>query len=394
MVAAGLAAGRYLVVRPNRIQAGTPVGLGAAWGLAGLLPFLALLLLALGAVLLALRVERGSDALGLRLVPGFLPPLLATILSAGVPAVLLLLTGIASRNLLPPDAPAVARISPGIGFWLMLAGSTLLLQGATGLWGRRSLPAGLAVLAGLALLLALLYRSGLLDRISIVRELADRSEQVGRELVRHLQLSLSASLAGLVLSVGLGYGAFRKRWLEGAATGLANFAQVMPTLSLLGLLMVPLTALSLRFPILREWGVSGVGFWPAFIVLTLYTLLPLTANTLAGFRSQADAIREAALGMGMTGRQRFFRVELPLSAPFIFAGFRTALVQTVGNCILAGLVGGGGLGTLIFLGLAQSAPDLVVAASLMVVLMAVFLDRVLQGVEGILRHRVGGGEAA
>lgn len=154
--------------------------------------------------------------------------------------------------------------------------------------------------------------------------------------------------------------------------------------------MIPLTALSNHFPVLKTMGISGIGFFPAFIVLTLYTLLPITANAIAGFRSIPNSVLEAAQAMGMNRRQCFFKVELPMATPSLFAGFRIALVQTVGNCILAGLVGGGGLGTILFLGLAQSAPDLVTVASLMVVCIAVICETILITVESRFQLKIRG----
>ena len=102
------------------------------------------------------------------------------------------------------------------------------------------------------------------------------------------------------------------------------------------------------------------------------------------------AALDVAKGMGMKAGQVFFRVELPLALGSIAAGFRTALAQNMGNAVLAGLVGGGGLGSLIFLGLAQSAPDLVLLGSLAVAGSAFLADRSLGIAEKGIRRRTGG----
>jgi osmoprotectant transport system permease protein len=117
-------------------------------------------------------------------------------------------------------------------------------------------------------------------------------------------------------------------------------------------------------------------------VLFLYALLPIAGNTLAGFRTVPPDAIEAARGMGMTAGQRFWRVELPLAFPVIVSGVRTALTQNIGNALLAGLIGGGGLGALIYLGLAQAAPDLILLGALSVAILALAADR---GLEALVR---------
>ncbi len=293
----------------------------------------------------------------------------------------LFFTGVAAKMAIA-GMPASARASLGYGFWLILLGLMLIL------WQSSNKSRYQAAVLGICLLVvAALYLTGTLSAISLFRELSDKSDRMLGEILRHMQLTLSAVMTGLVLSLLLSYGAYRKAWVERLVAAIANFAQVVPTLSLLGLLMIPLAILAARNPFLKDMGISGIGFFPAYIVLTLYTLLPITSSTIAGFQTIAPSIIEAASGMGMTRRQMLVRIELPMAFPAIYAGFRTALVQTVGNCILAGLVGGGGLGAMLFLGLAQSAPDLVIVTSLLVVSIAVVLDAGLKSMEEMLRKR-------
>jgi osmoprotectant transport system permease protein len=113
------------------------------------------------------------------------------------------------------------------------------------------------------------------------------------------------------------------------------------------------------------------------IVLFLYSLLPITRNTLAGFQVVSPEDRDTARAVGMSSRQVFWQVELPLAFPVILSGIRTALTQTIGNTILAGLVGAGGLGSIIFLGLAQAAPDLILLGALPVVILAWVSDQMM-----------------
>ena len=106
--------------------------------------------------------------------------------------------------------------------------------------------------------------------------------------------------------------------------------------------------------------------------------MPIVANAYAGFQQVDEAILSSAKGMGMTKTQIFTQVSFPLASPIILSGIQTALTQNIGNTILAGLVGGGGLGALIFLGLSQAAPDLVLLGTIPVVIMALITDSLFE----------------
>ena len=153
--------------------------------------------------------------------------------------------------------------------------------------------------------------------------------------------------------------------------------RIVPSDSLLGLLMVPLAWLGSRSGLLKSWGVSGVGFWPAWIALFLYAVFPVLNNTMAGLSMADPAVTEAALSLGMSRRQVFFKVQLPLAVPLILGGIRTAFTQGMGNAVLAALIGGGGLGSFIFLGLAQSAPDLILLGTMPLIALTILLDALL-----------------
>ncbi|MDD4363246.1 MAG: ABC transporter permease subunit, partial [Atribacterota bacterium] len=125
---------------------------------------------------------------------------------------------------------------------------------------------------------------------------------------------------------------------------------------------------------LKNIGIRGVGFTPAFIVLVVYALFPIIHNTIAGLKLVDENLLEIASSMGMKKNQIFWKVQLPLSLPVIMGGIRTAMTQSIGNTILAGLIGGGGLGSIIFLGLAQAAPDLILLGIIPLIIMAFILD--------------------
>ncbi len=360
---ASLAGLPFAVQRPNRIMSGVPLSAAAASG-----PWFYVLLALLA--LLAFLALRKRDR-----------PLwnAGTALTAELLLVLLFFAAGRAARVLSAGAGPMSRVSLGGGLWLAVLGLYLILFACS-----RPLRSGLRMallLSGPAAILALLA-AGALSELSLLKELANRRETYLGELRRHLLLSLASAGAGAAVGIPLGLLMHRRPASEKFVFFVVNLAQTIPPLSLLGLLILPLSALAMRFPLAARLGVRGVGWTPAWIVLFLYALLPIAGNTLAGFRTVPPEAIEAARGMGMTAGQRFWRVELPLAFPVIVSGVRTALTQNIGNALLAGLIGGGGLGALIYLGLAQAAPDLILLGALSVAILALAADR---GLEALVR---------
>lgn len=159
----------------------------------------------------------------------------------------------------------------------------------------------------------------------------------------HVTMTVTALSLAFLISVPLGIVASRYRRLQFFILWLAGLGQTVPSLALLGLLM----------PLL------GIGFPLAIAALTVRAVLPILINTCIGIMEVSDAVIESARGMGMTRRQILTMVELPLAAPLIAAGVRTAGVQCVSIATLAAFVGAGGLGDLIFQGVLEvSTPKL------------------------------------
>lgn len=180
----------------------------------------------------------------------------------------------------------------------------------------------------------------------------------------HLMLSFGAILTGLIISVPVGIWAARSRKLAGPALGFASVVQTIPGLALLAL-MVPLMG-------------GRIGYWPAFVALALYSILPILRNTIVGLNSVDPAVREAALGVGMTERQRLQQVDLPLAAPVIVAGLRTASVWVVGAATLSTPVGAESLGNYIFQGLQTRNWGAVLFGCLVSAALALALDQVIR----------------
>jgi osmoprotectant transport system permease protein len=132
--------------------------------------------------------------------------------------------------------------------------------------------------------------------------------------------------------------------------------------------------LAFQFPALGRAGISGVGMAPAVIALCLYALLPIVRSALAGLEQVPAEAVNAARAMGMSARQLFWQIELPLALPVLLIGLRTAVVQTTGLAAVSALVGAGGLGQIMFDGLFSAANELVILGVIPIVLLAILAD--------------------
>ena len=170
-------------------------------------------------------------------------------------------------------------------------------------------------------------------------------------LGQHVILSASALALGIAISIPLAVLAIRSTRFRWLVLAIASLIQTIPSLALLALfypLLIALATLSERF---LGRGFSALGFLPSLLALTLYSMLPIIRNSVAGIVNLDPALIEAANGVGMTARQRLLRVELPLAAPLIMAGVRTAAVWVIGAATLSTPVGQTSLGNYIFSGL-------------------------------------------
>jgi osmoprotectant transport system permease protein len=206
-----------------------------------------------------------------------------------------------------------------------------------------------------------------MDRMVLESLLRD----IGVLSLEHLQLVAIASLIAAVLGVGLGVLGTRRPTLRRYSLAFANVMQTVPSLALFGFLIpIPL--------------IGGIGQRTATISLVLYALLPILRNTITGIAGVEPSIREAAVAMGMTNRQLLRHVELPLAAPTILAGLRTAVVATIGTATIAAAIGAGGLGVLIFRGLASVDTLEILAGAVPAALMALAADALM----AIAEHRL------
>ncbi|MDZ4374592.1 MAG: ABC transporter permease/substrate-binding protein [Phenylobacterium sp.] len=167
----------------------------------------------------------------------------------------------------------------------------------------------------------------------------------------HVLLSASALALGVVISVPLAVAAARSPRVRWPALAIASLIQTIPSIALLALFYPVLLLVSALSEATIGRGFSALGFLPSLLALTLYSMLPILRNAVAGLTGIDPAVIEAADGVGMTPSQRLWQVELPLAAPVIMAGVRPAAVWTIGTATLATPVGQTSLGNYIFAGL-------------------------------------------
>ncbi len=198
--------------------------------------------------------------------------------------------------------------------------------------------------------------------------------EIARLTLEHVWLTLSAMVLAVGVGFPLGVLLTRRRGWARPVIGFANVVQTVPSLALFGLL--------LPVPWLGE---SAARL--AIVALTGYALLPILRNTYAGVGSVDPALLEVAEALGMTGWQRLMKVELPLAGSVILAGLRTATVTCVGVATIAAAIGAGGLGELIFRGVASVDNGLVLAGAVPAALLALVADGGLGWVEKRLAVR-------
>ena len=217
----------------------------------------------------------------------------------------------------------------------------------------------------------------------LVQAFALRPEYLGW----HVLLSFSALVLGVAISLPLAIAASRSARLRWPVLAGASLIQTIPSLALLALFYPLLLALSALSRDVMGKGFSALGFLPSLLALTLYSMLPILRNGAAGILGVDAAIKEAADGVGMTSRQRLLQVELPLAAPVIMAGVRTAAVWTIGAATLSTPVGQTSLGNYIFAGLQTENWVFVLFGCAASAVLALAADQLLGLIEAGTRRR-------
>ncbi|MCF7370226.1 ABC transporter permease [Vibrio sp. J2-3(2022)] len=184
--------------------------------------------------------------------------------------------------------------------------------------------------------------------------------------VQHIELVLLSGGLAILIAIPVGVLLSRPRFQKVAESAMQvlNVGTTIPTLAILALAMSFL----------------GIGTVPAVFGLTIASLLPIVRNTYIGLKEVPAYLKEAASGIGMTELQMLFQVEIPNALFVIFAGIRTALAVNVGTVPLAFLIGGGGLGELIFTGIDLDEPIMMLAGAIPTAMLAIAIDSVVGAV--------------
>ena len=189
--------------------------------------------------------------------------------------------------------------------------------------------------------------------------LVDRLPELWLRVGQHLVLTGVSVAFAILIGVPLGVVAGRVAGIQGPIVGAAGVLQTIPSLAMLTLLLALL---------------QQIGAVPAILALTLYALLPIVRNTIAGLGAVSGEVLEAARGVGMSRWQELRLVRLPLALPVIVAGIRTAAVAGVGIATLSAFIGAGGLGQFINRGLALADTRLILLGAIPAALLALLVD--------------------
>jgi osmoprotectant transport system permease protein len=334
--------------RANRIVAGTP----HPFAIGGPAAFV-LVALAVAALCVALAVPRERRAV------------LELACAGAMAAALAFALGTATSDLTAVASP-ITRVSIGAGAWVAALGIAILAF--AGAQGRvpalaRAVAGSLAAAAWLGVALW-----GGLAKLSIVLEYRAQAALFWSAVGTHMSLVGVSVCLALVIGVPLGVAASRVEWVRVPVLGAVGVIQTVPSLALLGLLVVPLSLM----------GLPGIGPLPAVIALTLYSLLPVVRDTYVGLSGIDPAVVDAGRGMGMSSSQLLLRVEAPLALPLLVEGVRAATVSIIGIAAVVAFVGVGTLGRLVFEGWGYQADDLILLGAIPMVVMAVAADAALR----------------
>lgn len=187
----------------------------------------------------------------------------------------------------------------------------------------------------------------------------------------HLYISVVALLLAMIVAIPLGVLLSKREKLSKISLTVAGILQTIPTLAILAL-MIPL---------------FGVGKTTAIIALFIYVLLPILNNTIVGVQNIDSNVKEAGRSMGMTNFQLMKDIELPLALPMVLSGIRLSSVYVISWAALASYVGAGGLGDLIFNGLALYEPEMIIVGTILVTLLALIVDLILAQIENGLYQK-------
>lgn len=207
---------------------------------------------------------------------------------------------------------------------------------------------------------------------SVLKLYGERWDFFAMLLLQHIGITLIAVSIITVIGLTVGIVMSKNDMAARVILTLINFLYTIPSIALFGILVT----------------ITGIGNKSAIVALVVYGLLPIIRSTYVGIKEVDEQIIEAAIAMGTTDRQLLMRIQLPLALPVIMSGFRTMVIMTIALGGIASFIGAGGLGVAIYRGISTYFPEMIIAGSLLVALLAIITDWLLQIVENKLSQRV------
>jgi osmoprotectant transport system permease protein len=199
---------------------------------------------------------------------------------------------------------------------------------------------------------------------SLIDFMISRSDEIIQRTGEHLWYVIATLITATIISVAVGIWVRHRPLPRELSLGIASVFLTLPSLALF-VIFIPMT---------------GLGFMPAYIALTMYAILPILRNTVTGLNGVSPAVLESARGMGLSSVQRLWKIELPLAWPVIVTGVRVSMLLTTGIASIAVLVGGGALGAFILSGLRRlglpNSFEAMWTGTLVIIALALVLDAV------------------
>lgn len=188
----------------------------------------------------------------------------------------------------------------------------------------------------------------------------------------HMNISLLSLLAAVMIGIPFGILSTRnKAWYRWVTTVFNTF-RVVPSLAVL-ILLIP---------------IMGTGVKPAMIALMFLGIPPILLNTATAFNTIPEFMIETSMAMGMSRTQSFWKVKIPLAAPLMLTGIKTAMVEIIASATLAAYIGGGGVGNIIFTGLGLNRADLLLIGGITVAILSLLANVMMSGLEKyLLRYK-------
>ena len=274
------------------------------------------------------------------------------------------------------ELPEGGRISMSLGCYLYIVLAYLAEvkcnEYITKQWKR------FVVIAIGLIIIAVSFATGQMNGLSVMKEYASYQDQFWEYFRNHIRMAFQVVVSGIIVGVPLGWLAYKKVKAGRVINGILSTIESIPSLALICVMMLPLSWISNQFPVLKEHGIAGVGATPVFCALFCYALFQIVNSMYGALKVVNSQYIEAARGMGMTARQIFQKVEIPIILPVVISGIRVSLTATILGVTIGSYIGYGGLGKFILQGINGFAIDIVMLGTLPIMGLVFLFDFVLK----------------